>query len=199
MSSAKLLVSTKAFENPSKTHPIAEQPQSALQTPSRHFMSIGSFNTTLIPVIKMMFKFSTIFTIVQMVLFAVAVQPNSADSTNSTEMATDSYGCFDKGELWKDLGTNESIIQAYDEQWCKNNVGWEPFGLKVKNAAGHCLSCSFQLMNSQVNLCIRDHPIQHAFFWEWEITEVPDGQDGGFISHVSISTIILVSVFLGRF
>ncbi|KAL2277408.1 hypothetical protein FJTKL_00090 [Diaporthe vaccinii] len=112
----------------------------------------------------MMFKFSTIFAIAQMVLFAVAVQPNSADSTNSTETATDSYGCFDKGELWKDLGTNESIIQAYDEQWCKNNVGWEPFGLKV-------------------NLCIRDHPIQHAFFWEWEITEVPDGQDGGFVSH----------------
>lgn len=163
-------------------------------------MSIGPFNTTLIPVNKMMFKFSTIFAIAQMVLSAVAMQLNSTDSTNSTEMATDSSGCFTKGELWKDLGTNESIVQAYDEQWCKNNVGWEPFGLKVKNAARHCLSCNFQLTHSQVNLCIRDHPIQHAFFWEWEITEVPDGQDGGFISHVStISTIILVSVFVGRF
>lgn len=106
-------------------------------------MSIGPFNTTLIPVIKMMFKFGTILAIAQMVLFAVAMQPISADSTNSTEMATDSHGCFTKGELWKDLGTNESIIQAYDEQWCKNNVGWEPFGLKVKNPAGHLFVVQF--------------------------------------------------------
>lgn len=162
-------------------------------------MCIRSLNTTLTFSVKMRFKLSTIFVIAQMILFAVPMQPDSADSPNSTEMATDSYGCFNKGELWKDLGTNESIIQAYDEQWCKNNVGWEPLGLKARNAAGHRLSWIYQLIDSQVNLCIRDDPIQHAFFWEWEITEVPDGKDGGFISHVSISTIVLVPFSLVRF
>ncbi|KAG6364799.1 hypothetical protein INS49_006403 [Diaporthe citri] len=112
----------------------------------------------------MTIKLSTIFVIAQVILLAAAMPPNSTDSTNSTGRATDSYGCFKKGELWKDLGTNESIIQAYDEQWCKNNVGLEPLGLKV-------------------NLCIRDQPIKHAFMWKWEITEVPDGKDEGFISH----------------
>lgn len=81
----------------------------------------------------MAFKLGTILVIAQVILLVVAMSPNSIDSTNPTERATDSYGCFKKGELWKDLGTNESIIEAYDEQWCKNNVGWEPLGLKVKD------------------------------------------------------------------
>lgn len=71
----------------------------------------------------------------QAILLAVAMPTELIDSNNSTEMAADAYGCFKKGELWKDLGTNESIIAAYDQQWCKNAVGLWTLGTKVKSAA----------------------------------------------------------------
>lgn len=93
-------------------------------------------DTTFVSVIKMAFKFSTIFSMTQVMLLAVAMPPKLIDSTNSTEKAADAYGCFKKGELWKDLGTNESILAAYDEQWCKNSVGLWQLGTKVKLAAG---------------------------------------------------------------
>lgn len=66
---------------------------------------------------------SIMFSIALVALLAVAMQPNSIDYTPAlTDKATDAYGCFRKGELWKDLGTNESIYAAYDEQWCKYRV-----------------------------------------------------------------------------
>lgn len=147
----------------------------------------------------MTFKLGTIFVLAQVILLAFAMPPNLTGSTNSTEMATDSYGCYKKGELWKDLGTNESIVQAYDEQWCKYNVGWWALGVTVKNAAGRCLSWNFQLIYSKGNLCVRDDPIKHAFKWKWKITEIPDGKDVGYISHVSVPTLVLLWALLARF
>ncbi|KKY38833.1 hypothetical protein UCDDA912_g01094 [Diaporthe ampelina] len=114
-----------------------------------------------IPVTKMKSKLSIIFAIAQMILLAFAAQPNPTNPTNVTAM---SYGCFKSGELWKDLGTNESILAAYDEQWCKLAVGTWDLGEKS-------------------NRCIRDDPIKHAFMWKWEITKVPDGKDKGYVSH----------------
>lgn len=93
-------------------------------------------NTTLISVIKMTFKLSTVLFAAQVILLTIAMPTNLTDSTNSTEMAADAYGCFKKGELWKDLGTIESIIAAYDEQWCKNTVGMWKLGTKVNRATG---------------------------------------------------------------
>lgn len=84
-----------------------------------------------IPVTKMKSKLSIIFAIAQMILLAFAAQPNPTNPTNVTAM---SYGCFKSGELWKDLGTNESILTAYDEQWCKLAVGTWDLGEKVKSA-----------------------------------------------------------------
>lgn len=95
--------------------------------------------TTLIPVIKMSSKFSTIFFMTQVILLAVAMASNFTGSTNSTNMTTETYGCFKQGELWKDLGTTEDIVAAYDEQWCKIRLGMWKLGWKVKDAA----RCSF--------------------------------------------------------
>lgn len=95
---------------------------------------------TTVPVIKMTFKLSTIFFMAQAILLAVAMPPDLITSSNSTEMAADAYGCFKKGELWRDLGTNESIIAAYDQQWCKNAVGLWTLGTKVECAAGSSIA-----------------------------------------------------------
>lgn len=82
-------------------------------------------------------KLSLIFFIAMAALLAVAVQPDSIESINSTDTTMKDYGCFHAGELWKDLGTNESILAAYDEQWCKSvAVGMWTLGHKVKNVIG---------------------------------------------------------------
>lgn len=78
-------------------------------------------------------KLSIIFCIALAALLAVAMQPNSILSLPTLiDEATDAYGCFRNGELWKDLGTNESIYAAYDEQWCKYRVMMWSVGSTVR-------------------------------------------------------------------
>lgn len=89
---------------------------------------------TRFTVFKMRNMPSVIIFIAIAALLAVAMQPDSIDSTNSTDTTMKDYGCFHTGELWKDLGTNESILAAYDEQWCEAEaVGMWTLGHKVKN------------------------------------------------------------------
>lgn len=147
----------------------------------------------------MAFKLGIILVMTELFLLAFAMPPNFIDSTNATEMTTDAYGCFKKGELWKDLGTNESIIAAYDEQWCSWAIGMWGLGQKVKCAVGLLICLDFQLICSQSNLCIRGDPIAHAFIWEWEITKVPDGPQGGYVSHVCVSTVDIALEVLAPF
>ncbi|KAK2604795.1 hypothetical protein N8I77_007695 [Diaporthe amygdali] len=111
-----------------------------------------------------------IFALAQAVLLSVATPfdcTNCNNSTNSTANTTDSYGCFQKGELWKDLGTNQSIIKAYDEQWCTLAVG--------------CVE-----LNHSGNRCIRGDPINHAFIWKWQVTKIPEGKTCGYASHLHV-------------
>ncbi|KAG8165979.1 hypothetical protein KVR01_004531 [Diaporthe batatas] len=110
-------------------------------------------------------KLTVIFSIALAALLAVAMQPDSIDSTPAlADKATDAYGCFRQGELWKDLGTNQSIYAAYDEQWCRYRVMMWSVG-------------------STDNLCVRYSPIHHAFKVKWVITKVPHGQTKGYVSH----------------
>lgn len=82
---------------------------------------------------KMAFKLSYILVIAQVILLAAAMPPDLINTTNSTIRATDAYGCFKDGERWKDLGTNESIVAAYDEQWCTYRVGLWGLGVRVSH------------------------------------------------------------------
>jgi hypothetical protein len=89
----------------------------------------------LIPVSKMKNNLSMILFIALTALLAVGMQPNSTDLTYWTDTTMNAYGCFKSGEWWEDLGTDESIFAAYDEQWCKAiAVGMWTLGHKVKNA-----------------------------------------------------------------
>ncbi|POS73527.1 hypothetical protein DHEL01_v208082 [Diaporthe helianthi] len=109
-------------------------------------------------------KLSIIVFMALAALLALAMGDDSIDPTIWTDKSVDEYGCFREGELWKDLGTNESIYAAYDEQWCKYRVMmWS--------------------VDSTDNLCVRYDPIQHAFKVKWVIAKVPDGQTEGFVSH----------------
>lgn len=119
----------------------------ALPTPFLSANSIHFPNKTSILAIKMNFKLSTIFAIAQLILVAVAMQPNSTNFTNPTDVTKISPGCFQSGEPWKNLGTNESILAAYDDQWCKFAVGGWHLGVKVKSAAVSLL-LAFQLIHS---------------------------------------------------
>lgn len=137
-------------------------------------------------------RLSIFFVMAQVFLSAFAMPSDFIDFPNSTEMTADAYGCFKAGELWKDLGTDESIVAAYDQQWCKYAIGMWNLGQKVKCVAGCSFSSelAFQLIFLQsTNLCIRGDPIAHAFLWEWEITKIPDGRDKGYVSHVCDSTV----------
>ena len=97
--------------------------------------------TRLVPVIKMKTKLSTVFVIAQAILLALAMQPDSTDSANSTDTTMRTYGCFDSGLMWTDLGTTEAILAAYDEQWCSLAVGVSLLGDKVNNAVEQSFYC----------------------------------------------------------
>ncbi|KAL1874333.1 hypothetical protein Daus18300_003697 [Diaporthe australafricana] len=81
----------------------------------------------------MNFKLSIILVITRAIIITVAMQPSSTtsiSSINSTGGNVDSYGCFRSGELWEDLGTDKSIIDAYDQQWCSGAVGFWTLGVR---------------------------------------------------------------------